>query len=184
MDDDKKLLIDTNKDNLARVMSLASMMDGKATFILTLALALTGYLVTQLGPYLDAHAKWNTMPNWAPACFYFLDGMAAASLGVFIATAICVIECIKPRLTQHTGNASPFFFGSIAEGSHEKFKATMKTITPDMIIDTLADQTYDNAKIADAKTRNVKHSFKLFLWGLCLFLGFTILRPIIISLAK
>jgi hypothetical protein len=66
MDEEKKYVIDANKDNLSRVIGFANVMDGKATFILTLALALTGYLVAQLGGYADAHAKWSITPNWAP----------------------------------------------------------------------------------------------------------------------
>jgi len=166
MDDEQKLRIDASKDNLARVISFANVMDGKATFILTLTLALTGYLVSQLGPYLEAHAKWNAMPNWAPPCFYLLDGAGLASLVFFIATAISVIQCIKPRLTQHTGNQSPFFFGSIAAGSHEKFKETMKTLSPVSIMETLADQTFDIAKIVQTKAAYVQRSFRCFLIGL------------------
>ena len=184
MDEDKKTVIETNKDNLARVIGFANVMDGKATFILTLALALTGYLVSQLGPYLDAHAKWATAPNWAPTFFVILDAVALACLTCFTLTAINVIRCIKPRTIRHTGKTSPLFFMTIAEGSHEEFKATMKTLTPDGIIDHLADQTYDNAKIVQAKTANVHRSFTLFLVGLCCFLAFTIGRPILVSLSQ
>ena len=106
----KKTIIDTNKENLARVIAFGNLMDGKATFILTLALALTGYLVSQLGPYLDAHAKWATAPNWAPTFFVILDGVALACLTCFTLTAINVIRCMKPRTTRHTGKTSPLFF--------------------------------------------------------------------------
>lgn len=184
MDDAQKLVIDANKENLSRVIGFANVMDGKATFILTLVLALTGYLVTQLGPYADAHAKWATLPNWAPTFYVLLDAVALACLGCFSATAIIVIRCIKPRINRHTGKSSPLFFMTIAEGSHEDFKATMKTLTPDGIVDHLADQTYDNAKVVQAKTANVLRSFTLFLCGLCCFLAFTIGRPILLSLAK
>jgi hypothetical protein len=184
MDEDKKTVIETNKDNLARVIGFANVMDGKATFILTLALALTGYLVSQLGPYLDAQAKSATAPNWAPTCYILLDGVALACLTCFTLTAINVIRCIKPRTNRHTGKTSPLFFMTIAEGSHEEFKATMKSLNPDGIIDHLADQTYDNAKIVQAKTANVHRSFTLFLCGLYCFLAFTIGRPILLSLAK
>src|SRR5437870_4496139 len=80
MDEDSKYLIDVNKDNLDRVISFVDVMDGKAKFILTLVLALTAYLVTQLGPYLDAHAKWGLGHPWAPVFFVLLDLVALACL--------------------------------------------------------------------------------------------------------
>ena len=183
MDDDKKLLIDTNKENLSRVISFANVMDGKATFILTLVLALTGYLVSQLGPYLDAHAHWAST-NWAPTFFFLLDVAAFGCLACFTTTAIYVVRCIKPRVKRHTGKTSPLFFGTIAEGSHEEFKAIMKTLTPESVIDTLADQTFDIAKIVQEKMCNVQHGFTYFLCGLCCFLAFTIARPIVLSLSQ
>ena len=60
--EDTTYLIDVNKDNLDRVIGFVDVIDGKAKFILSLVLALTAYLVAQLGPYLDAHAKWGTGP--------------------------------------------------------------------------------------------------------------------------
>ena len=110
MDDETKQIIDTNKDNLARVLGFVNVMDGKAKFILTLVLALTGYLVTQLGTYANAHARWASMPNWAPPFFVILDIAALGCLACFTATALIVIQCIKPRTKRHTGKDSPIFF--------------------------------------------------------------------------
>jgi hypothetical protein len=183
MDEEKKCVIDANKDNLSRVIGFANVMDGKATFILTLALALTGYLVAQLGGYADAYAKWSTAPNWGPTFYVILDAAAVGCLTCFTFTAMFVIRCIKPRVTRHTGKTSPFFFMTIAEGAHDDFRTTMRALTPDAIIDHVIDQTYDNAKIVQAKTLKVQRSFTLFLCGLSCFLVFTVGRPILLSLS-
>ena len=179
---DTKYLIDVNKDNLDRVIGFVDVMDGKAKFILTLVLALTAYLVTQLGPYIDAHAKWSTGHAWSPVFFVILDLLAIACLGCFITTAITVVCAISPRTAQHSGRVSPLFFGTIATMPLEDFKTTMKAITSNDVIDQLADQTFDNAKIVSQKTGYVRRSIKLFWWGMTCFFAFTIFRPILLSL--
>lgn len=182
MDDDTKYLIDVNKENLERVIKFVDVMDGKAKFIFTLALALTAYLVTQLGPYLDAHAKCCALNVWAPPFFVVLDAMVLGCLGCFIATAIMVICAITPRTGQHSGRTSPFFFGTIASLPLEDFKKAMNEITPNQVIDQLADQTYDNAKIVKQKTNYVRRSIKLFYCGMACFFAFTVGRPLLLSL--
>ena len=182
MEEDTKYLIDVNKDNLDRVIGFVDVMDGKAKFILTLVLALTAYLVTQLGPYLDAHAKWGTIHPWAPVFFVILDHIALACLACFISTAITVVCAISPRTAQHSGRVSPLFFATIASMPIEDFKTTMKTITPNDVIDQLADQTFDNAKIVAQKTGYVLRSVNLFWWGMTCFFAFTVFRPILLTL--
>ena len=182
MDEDTKYLIDVNKENLERVIKFVDVMDGKAKFILTLVLALTAYLVAQLGSYLDVHAKWGAFSVWAPPFFVILDLMALCCLGCFITTAVTVICAITPRTGQHSGRISPFFFGTIASLPLEDFKKAMNAITPTQVIDQLADQTYDNAKIVTRKTEYVRRSIKLFYYGIACFFAFTIGRPLLLSL--
>lgn len=97
-----------------RAGGLASVMDSKARFVLTLVLALTAYLVSQLGGYMEAHARWTAMPSWAPTFFVILDALALASVFCFITIAISVVRTIAPRLSQHSGRPSPLFFATIA----------------------------------------------------------------------
>jgi hypothetical protein len=58
----------------------------------------------------------------------------------------------------------------------------MKELTPNDVIDLLADQTFDNAKIVKQKTAHVQRSIKLFYIGMTCFFAFTICRPILLSL--
>jgi hypothetical protein len=174
-------LIDVNKDNLDHVISFVDVMDGKAKFILTLVLVLTGYLVTQLGPYLDAQAKSGPIHPWAPVFFVILDLAAVGCLFFFVWTAITVVCAINPRLKQETKRPSPLFFDTIAGMSHEEFKKTMTDIVPNKVVDTLIDQTYDNAVIVKEKTKYVRRSINLFWWGMILFFTFSIGRPILVA---
>jgi hypothetical protein len=57
----------------------------------------------------------------------------------------------------------------------------MKDLTPNDVIDLLADQTFDNAKIVKQKTAHVQRSIKLFYAGMTCFFIFTIGRPILLS---
>jgi len=57
----------------------------------------------------------------------------------------------------------------------------MKTLPPNELIDLLADQTYDNAKIVQQKTQAVQQSMKAFFVGLACFFAFAIGRTIIIG---
>jgi Family of unknown function (DUF5706) len=182
MDENTQYILDLNKENLDRVIGFVDVMDSKAKFILTLVLALTAYLATQLGPYLDAHGKWGTLTSWAPTFFILLDLVGIGCLVCFIATAITVICAISPTTTQHSGRHSPLFFGTIAAVGIEDFKNAMKTLTPNNAIDLLADQTYDNAKIVTKKTAHVRRSITFFYYGMGCFFIFTIGRPILLSL--
>ena len=51
----------------------------------------------------------------------------------------------------------------------EDLKRTMKTVTANDVIDQLADQTFDNAKIVLQKTGYVRRSINLFWWGMTCF---------------
>jgi len=73
MDEDTKYFIDVNQANLERVIGFVGVMDAKAKFVLTLILALTGYLVTQLSSFIDAHTRINMMPPWAATLMILLD---------------------------------------------------------------------------------------------------------------
>jgi hypothetical protein len=111
-----------------------------------------------------------------------MDVLALACLTCFILTAITVVCAISPRTTQHSGRISPLFFGTIVGMGIEDFKNKMKTITPEEVIDQLDGQTFDNAKIVQQKTGDVRRSIKLFWWGMTCFFIFTIFRPILLSL--
>jgi Family of unknown function (DUF5706) len=121
------------------------------------------------------------MPNWAPPWFVVLDILVVACLTWFVASAIAVIRTIAPRLEQHSGRPSPLFFATIAQMGIEDFKATMRTLPPNQVIDLLAEQTYDNAKIISLKSDLVRQSVRFFYLGMACFLAFTVGRPVLMG---
>ncbi len=179
--EDKKYLLDLNQANLERIIGFVGVMDAKAKFVLTLVLALTGYLVAQLTSFIDAHKHIEMVPSWAATLMILLDIAATGCLACFIRAAIIAIQAIQPATIRHTGKASPLFFDTIADMPHEEFKQRMKTLQPDETLDLLADQTYDNAKIVQQKTRAVQASISAFFIGLACFFLFTVGRTIIIG---
>lgn len=181
MEADNKYLIDLNQANLERIIGFVSVMDAKAKFVLTLVLALTGYLVSQLSSFIDAHTRIASMPSWAGTLIILLDVAAIACVALFIRSAIIAIQAMRPATTRHTGKASPLFFDTIANMAHEEFKQRMKTLLPNEALDLIADQTYDNAKIVQQKTRAVQRSIKAFFLGLACFFIFTIGRTVVIG---
>ncbi len=182
MEEDTKHIIDVNRDNLARIIGFVGVMDSKAAFVLTLVLALTAYLVSQLGPFLTAHVEHRAANAWAPVFFVLLDTLALACLCCFVADTLIIIHAIKPRTERHTGKHSPLFFDTIAMMPCEEFKDRMQNITPNQYIENLIDQAFDNAKIVRQKTASVQRSVTIFCWGLGFFFAFTIGRPILIAL--
>jgi hypothetical protein len=181
VDEDSKNLIELNQANLDRVIGFVGVMDGKAKFALTLVLALTSYLVTQLSSFIDAHTRINTMPPWSEMLMILLDVAAAVCLIFFVIAAVLAIRAINPSTVRHSGKSSPLFFDTIAKMSHEDFKQQMKMLTVEEMVELLADQTYDNAKIVQKKTKFVQYSAVAFYLGLASFFIFTVGRTIIIG---
>ena len=182
MDQNTKFLIDANNANLDRIIGFVSVMDAKAKFVLTLVLALTSYLVTQLSSFIDAHTRINIMPQWGATLMILLDIVEVGCLVFFIISSITAIRAIQPSISRHTGKASPLFFDTIADMPHEDFKERMKVLPPNELLDLIADQTYDNAKIVQKKTRAVQRSTNTFFIGLACFFAFTIGRTVIMGL--
>lgn len=182
MDEHTKYLLDLNEDNLRRTIGFVDVIDSKAKFVLTVVLALTAYLVTQVGPFADAHSRWGTVSRWAPIFFVLLDLAAACCLVCFVAAAIKVIRVITPRVGQHSGRPSPLFFDTIAKMPLEDFKAAMKHMVPNEYLDRVLDQCYDNAKILQLKTATVLEGIRLLYGGMLCFFVFTVGRPILLSI--
>lgn len=177
MPEDKKLLIDLNKDNLARVIGFGPIYDGKAKFVLTLILALTAYLLTELPRYVTAHAKQPTNP-W----FVLLDVACFLCFGSFIWATILIVQTIRPNVSRHSQKHSPLFFQQIAQVPLEEFRTTMTSMTPDHALALLAEQTYDNAKVMEKKNARVHNAVNLFLCGMTCFLLFTVGQAILLAI--
>lgn len=168
---------DLNKDNLARVISFGPVYDGKAKFVLSLILALTAYLLTELPTYITAHAK-QPSNGW----FILLDVLCAGCMGSFIWATVLVIGTIRPNVTQHSQKHSPLFFQNIARMPVDEFRTLMIGMSADRALELVIEQTYDNAKVMEKKNRSVHNAVNLFFWGMACFLAFTIGRATVFAL--
>lgn len=177
MTDEQKLLVDVNKDNLARAISFGPVYDGKAKFVLSLVLALTAYLLTELPRYVTAHANLPT-----DAWFVLLDVICVLCLLSFLKATLCVIHAIRPKVHQPSQKPSPLFFHTIAQLPIDVFRTTMESLTPDQVVTLLAEQTYDNAQIMVVKNACVNCATDWLFRGLTCFLLFTVGQAIRIAL--
>ena len=177
MTDEQKLLVDVNKDNLARVIGFGPIYDGKAKFVLSLILALTAYLLTQLKGYIGAHAA-----HPADTFFVLLDIVCGACLASFLKGTVCIVHAIRPNVDQHSQKPSPLFFQTIAKVPLDEFRTTMTTLTPERVSELLAEQTHDNAKIMVKKNKGVNDATDWLFRGMACFLLFTVGQAIRLAL--
>jgi hypothetical protein len=55
-------------------------------------------------------------------------------------------------------------------------------MTPNVYLNLLIDQTFDNAKIPNQKSKDAQRSVRVFCWGLAFIVLLTMGRPIFTSL--
>ena len=177
MDDLNKLRADIGKDNLARVIAFVGVYDDKAKFVLSIILAITAYLVTELPTYIDAHAK-----HPSDAWFVFLDLAVTGCLFSSMWAILLVVLTIRPNVTAHSQKRSPLFFQSIAVMPLDEFRSAMTSLSPEKAMELLSEQTYDNAKVVMIKHQRVHDAINRFMLGTACFLVFTIGRAILLAL--
>lgn len=176
MDDERRHVLDINKDNLSRVIGFGPIYEGKAKFVLSLILALTAYLLTELPRYVTAHAK-NPWGAW----FVLLDIVCLVCFANFTYAAFLIVQTIRPNVTQHSQKPSPLFFQTIVQVPLEEFRNTITTLSADRAAELLAEQTYDNARIMAQKNRMVQRTTDWFVYGMICFLLFTIGQVILLA---
>jgi hypothetical protein len=74
------------------------------------------------------------------------------------------------------------FFQCIAQLPLEEFRTTMSSLTPHRVVELLAEQTYDNAKIMVIKHAGVNCATEWLFRGLACFLLFTVGQAIRVAL--
>jgi hypothetical protein len=100
----------------------------------------------------------------------------------FFKSTLCVIHAIRPKVDQHSQKPSPLFFQCIAQLPLDEFRTTMTNLTPDRVVELLAEQTYDNAKIMVVKNAGVHCATHWLFRGMACFLLFTVGQAVRIAL--
>lgn len=174
--------IDTNKYNLDLVVRWIQFADSKASFLLTISLALFGI-------------SFALIPEAARiVCLLYAKGQDWCLLSLLIALLFLlyfifgllgiarVIQAVRPRLTSETGRMSLFFFWTIPSMEKEKFINKMLNIEPQQTANELADQTYECAKVAAKKYQDISIALTRLCGAFILGLFFVILTGIMSGL--
>lgn len=175
-------LIRVNRDNLARVINFVGILDAKARFVLTLVLALTAYLVTELASFFGAERAHISPPGLVPTTFVMMDVVLGACVALFVLAVLEILEAITPRVEPHSGDTSLLFFRTIASMPRGEFKQRINGLSAAQLADELMCQTYDNAKVVAQKAAHVQKSIVYLKFGLLAFGIFTLFRPLLLAL--
>ncbi len=177
-------LIDVSEKNLARMVGWSTVVDSKATFVLTLILVLLGYFVSQLVTYFEAHLKlWNSS-SAAPTLLVLLDIALIATLGCLITSIVYLMKIVRPKLIPPTQKLSLFFFQTVEKMPADDFhNRVLKLSVKDALAD-LNDQTYNVAKVVSQRFGQLNTSITWFWYGFIAFMLFSVLRPLFLLILE
>jgi len=147
--------------NLKNVNTWIEFADKKASFILTIALALFSISFSIIPNGWHVISDLLIYENKAQ----LIAGIVLIiAFGLYFTMAILgigkLIGIIIPRTTPTTKRKSILHFESIAEMELEKFKQKISNLSEEQIIDELSDQAYNNAVVALTKYNNVAAAVK------------------------
>jgi len=176
---EKSELLSLNESNLERVQSFIRFGDTKASFLLTLTLALFA-------------GSFSILPNTIKLGRYCLKQFGSLWPLFVIVLLICVlfliftvlsilkfISVVEPRLVPKTERQSPLYFHTIAKMTLDRFKEKMSSMSLRDAVDELADQTYNNSVVACDKFRTISEGIRFLL--LALLFGVLLVAIVAIS---
>jgi hypothetical protein len=158
----KEKYIRISEFNLKNINSWIKLADNKASFILTISLALFSISFSSIpsGRQIISTMIMNGSKIQLIAgivlVLMFIAYFAFAILGIKK-----LISIITPRTISTTKRKSIIYFGSIVEMELEKYKKEISNLTEDQIIDELSDQVYNNAMVASKKYKDVEAAIGL-----------------------
>jgi hypothetical protein len=124
--------------------------DAKAGFLITLNLALLGFMLARFDKILPSCNKISIL-NIVLLCLI----VASILLSLWFATM-----AIWPRLSRDTN--SIFYFNSIRNRTEEQYKKEMRSIEPTTILDDIDGQVWVLSGIAKDKFANIRNGIKLY----------------------
>ena len=139
--------------------------DSKASFLLTITLALIGALFS-IVPYATKFVEACVRKNAG----YFWLGFVESILfiftaGCFVFALLKLVSVVKPRLTSVTDHKSVLFYQSIATMGFETYKSKLKTLDMKKLNNEYEDQIFNNSKVAKDKYKEIKDAICLMIWG-------------------
>jgi hypothetical protein len=152
--------INLNENNLERAISWVSVVDAKASFILSLILVILGYFISQsnsIFKLLNTLIKKEAFGTLGISVFF----LVTAFLSLLISLGYLVV-IIYPKRKTDTKHISFFYFDHIAKMEDPDFKSKMSSMGPEEIISGIADQTYNVSKVVQKKFDQLSRSIVFF----------------------
>lgn len=164
MDKDSQLRFsETNFNTTKQWVELA---DKKATFILTIALAIfTASLA--IAPRLDQIISSHITSGYIKYIIFgaFLILLSVFYIFVTILALNYLVSVISPRAAPHSKRKSVLFFQTIATMEIQEFKDKILKFNKNDIVDELLDQTYNNSVVASQKFEKVRKAIICLKWA-------------------
>ena len=178
--EEKSYLISVNENNLARTINWVSVIDSKAVFVLTIVLAVFGFLIAQFERSALLLVKLWTIREYTLALI--LAGVLLVTVFFLAKSLVYLLIVIYPKRTPYTQQNSLFFYDTIAKMVASDFSREMESIKPVDTIRGLSDQTYNLSKVVFAKFDQLSISIKAFAIGLGALILFMALEAILSSI--
>lgn len=168
-----KEIIEANYKNLERVINWIENTDKKAGIIIAFDTGLIA-LMSIATPAIYEFVSDN----------FLFEGLLFSLISLVALTAFCLsmynaFRVLLPDVTSKVSDRNLFFFKTIVKFTESDFKEKIKKISDDEILETLADQTYINSKIASRKFDHLNRSLIWLFWFLLLDLSIFLLIMIL-----
>ena len=138
--------MDAAKANLDLVIGWTSHADSKATFYLTMALAILGASLTEIPTLVKVCVHcWGTQPAW----IILLVGLHIVFYGFALFAAYMALEVVKPRIEPESNTQSWYFFQSISRFEDvEKWSEFSNGLSEANKFQQLTDQIWNVSRVA------------------------------------
>lgn len=168
--------VELAKYNLTLVIEWIKFADSKATFLLTIALAVVGLSLTEIPPATRVVTSLVESDHW-----WLGLGLIVLHFGFYafsVYTIFALVKVVRPSLAPKPERHSWFFFQSLALLSPEDFKSFSAALDTPNKLSQLTDQIYNNAVVARQKYAQISHALTLLLWSV--LLGLLAVAPVLV----
>ncbi|MBX3037796.1 MAG: hypothetical protein KF758_12875 [Anaerolineales bacterium] len=175
---EKLNVLEIAEHNLDRTINWISIIDSKALFMLTLILALLGYIFTKFDTSINLlFTLYNNQKN---ILFAIILTLLIVEMIGFIVSAVYLILIIYPKRLPYTQqNVSLFFYETISKMPIVNFSKDFSSLKINKALEQINDQTYNNAKVVKNKFDQLSISIKWFSFSLATFFIYMVVQAIL-----
>ncbi len=160
------------EENLNRVISWVAVADSKAQYILTVILAILGYISTKIETIYDIIVKlW--LLNRCMSVVIFV--MLISGIGSLLAALVISVFIIFPKRKPSSSGTSHFYFRSISQMDSGSFSKDLNSMSEDQVRGELIEQTHNVSLVVSRKFDQLAAAIWLFWAGLVFLIIFAVL---------